>query len=187
MSVLGRSDTPVGQPTRRCAATGKPLDTGVPCVATLVRIRTQGDDGTGDSEVVRRDYAPAEWPAAWTPDRRPAEAMELIAVWRTRVPEPRSGAFRVIEDAEALDLFEQLEDAGDDTKRAIRFVLALLLVRRRLLVCTQTDPRTGAMTVKRRGTEAEPIVVEDPGLDEARITATIDELGALLGDGEGAA
>lgn len=182
MSVLGRSDTPVGQPTRRCAATGQPLETGTPCVATLVRVRTE--DGDAESEVVRRDYSPAQWPGAWEPDRRPADSIELIAVWRTRVPEPKAGSFRVIEDAEALDLFEQLDGSDDDTRRAIRFVLTLLLVRRRLLVCTKTDPRTGAMTVKRRGPEAEEIVVDDPGLDEARITATIDELGALLGDAE---
>lgn len=183
MSSIGRTESPVGQPTRKCAATGAVLETGAPCVATLIR---QASEDRETSEVVRLDYAPDQWPAAWEPARRPPAAIELVAVWRTRVPEPRKGVVRAIEDAEAMDLFEQLDGDEDPTRQAIRYVLTLLLVRRRLLVCTKTDPKTGAMSVRPRGPASdppvEPMVVPDPGLDAERLEQTIDELGALLGD-----
>jgi hypothetical protein len=53
-----------------------------------------------------------------------------------------------MDDEELLDLFESLEDANEPKKQAFRFLLALLLVRKRLL--KYEGQRPGLMLVRRR-------------------------------------
>ncbi len=194
------SGYPLGRPTRRCAITQRDLAIGEQYIATLQ------DDGPANPPR-RVDYSEDAWRNA------PATARPrgVVAFWRAHVHTPGQGAPKhTLDDATLTDLFEQTEQgisplseletpsaAGaaatadlqtPEPKRhlALRFVLALLMMRRRLLVLESTRP--GLMLVRPRGVPKPPegpalIEVIDPGVDESTIISVIAE---LEGDGDAA-
>jgi hypothetical protein len=105
-------DFEVQRTSRRCTATDLPLEPGDICYSVL---EFQGAD------VIRKDFSSA----AWT--EPPGEA---FAWWRTQIPEPTAKKVKLAPNDVLLELFDQLADnpASDD----LRYVLALLLVRRRV-------------------------------------------------------
>jgi hypothetical protein len=105
-------DFEVQRSSRRCAATDLPLEPGDVCYSVL---EFRGAD------VVRTDFSSA----AWTDP--PAEA---FAWWRTRIPEPAAKKIKLAPNDVLLDLFDQLAD--DPLHQDMRYVLTLLLVRRRV-------------------------------------------------------
>jgi hypothetical protein len=105
-------DFEVQRSTRRCAATDLPLEPGDVCYSVL---EFQGAD------VIRKDYSSA----AWTDPPR-----EAFAWWRTRIPEPVAKKIKLAPNDVLLELFDQLAD--DPMHQDMRYVLTLLLVRRRV-------------------------------------------------------
>jgi len=173
----------IGSPTRRCAATGRELGTGERFVAALV----QHPDADAFERV---DFAES----AWVEGARPASPLILYGFWRGTVAEPGSKKRLLIDDQSLLELFEQSgEDQGEGgpaekDRLAFRFVLALILLRKRLLV--QEGSRRGTMLVRQRGVPKPPegpalVEVEDPGLDEQAIARVTERLGAVLSGDEG--
>jgi hypothetical protein len=73
------------------------------------------------AEVIRKDFSSA----AWTDP--PSEA---FAWWRTRIPEPVAKKIKLAPNDVLLELFDQLAD--DPLHQDMRYVLTLLLVRRRV-------------------------------------------------------
>ena len=110
----------------------------------------------------------------------------VFAAWRSTAHEPGSKRRSLLDEGSMLELFESLDDSGDDAQRAFRFVLALVLVRRELLVRAGAVPGAGdgdegVLLVRARGEGADvpPIEVAQPALTPERIasvTARIDEL-----------
>ncbi|HLO41069.1 MAG TPA: hypothetical protein VK176_08605, partial [Phycisphaerales bacterium] len=76
---------------------------------------------------------------------------------------------------------EQLAPATDRRQLVFRYMLALALLRRRIL---RHDGVKGAcMIVKRRGpagAEAQAYEVQDPGMDEAAISEAMEELAKII-------
>lgn len=184
-----RSGYSVGSPTRTCAATGRALETGESYVAALVL------GGSGGDEFRRMDFSLASWQAGSRPTSESGRPLPVFGSWRAVVPEPGARRRMLIDDESLLDLFEQSggEPAGSapgaDDRRAFRFMLALILLRKKLLVCERTDA-DGTMHVRPRGSPkaAEGGVlatVEDPGLSEESIAGVVSQLSAVL-DGESA-
>ncbi len=195
------SSYPIGRPTRTCASTGRPLTTGEHYVAALV-------EQPGAAAPVRIDYSIEAWDAALhsTP-LVPSD--QLIAYWRGVVPDPTIKTKPVLDDDALLDLFEQT--AGEDlpatdaqaqadpsakpsaSRAAVRFVLAILLVRRRLLSQEGSAPG-GVVKLRRKGDPRPPegpplLEVTDPGLDEstlAEVLMQLEDLGAVSPAGAGA-
>ncbi len=99
--------------TRRCAASGRELAPGEVFYSVL---RRQGAD------LVRADYAADGW-------RGPGD--DCLGWWKSRMPERDAGRARLAPNDVLLELFQQL--AAVPEKQDMRFVLALLLVRRRVL------------------------------------------------------
>jgi hypothetical protein len=106
-------DFEVQRCTRRCAATDRELVPGDECYSVL---EIEGAD------VIRKDYCGEGWKGA------PETA---FGWWKSRVPEPTAKKIRLAPNDVLLGLFDQL--AVQDDKRDLRYVLALLLVRRRVL------------------------------------------------------
>jgi hypothetical protein len=104
--------------TRRCAATGRALARGESYYSTLHIER-----GT----TVRRDFAADAWSAP------PAEA---IAWWHTRAPGGAGAKGRLAPNEALLDLFAALAEEPAETE--FRYVLGLLLLRRRLVKLERT-------------------------------------------------
>lgn len=191
-----RSAYPVGSPTRACAATGRALETGEPYVAVLVLAPA----GQGTDEFQRLDFSLEAWNAGARPRTDSGRVLPVFGFWRATVPQPGARRRILIDDESLLDLFEQtgsdVSDAmaaggtgtpGADDRRAFRFMLALILLRKKLIVCERTG-RDGAMYVRPRSAPraAEGGVlakVDDPGLSEDSVAAVVGQLSAVL-DGE---
>jgi len=114
-------DFEFGKSTGRCAATGRPLAEGESYYAVLFA-RPEG--------LERLDYSEQGWPGP--PDGH-------FCFWRARVP-IREKTTRAIPISHELltSLFQRLEEADSVMKQQFRFVLALLLLRKRLLKFEQT-------------------------------------------------
>lgn len=175
MSGLSSAPYDLGRSTGVCAVTGEALTPGTEAVAVLVE-REQ------DDQLERLDYS-AE---AWDRGERPAR---LFCFWRRRIPSPNERPKPFIDDDELVALFDQLQDAEQDRQIAFRFILSLILIRKRLLrhVGSKTDAEGRAVSLlKRKGAAPDdgPIAVIDPGMDESAIASATELLGqALRGDG----
>ena len=111
-------DFEVQRCTRRCAATERELRPGEPFFSVLL------SDG---SDVVRYDYCTEAW--SGPPDGS-------IGFWKSRMPEQNSTRINWAPNDVMLDYFQRLE--VDVNKQDIRYVLALLMIRRRVLRIEET-------------------------------------------------
>jgi hypothetical protein len=106
-------DFEVQRCTRRCAATDRALEPGDVCYSVLE---------ISGADIVRKDYCPAGWSGA--PD-------SAFGWWKSQVPEPTAKKIKLAPNDVLLELFDQLADRPDQTD--LRYVLTLLLIRRRVL------------------------------------------------------
>jgi hypothetical protein len=98
----------------------------------------------------RLDFAATEWDAG----SRPASPARVFGFWRAVVSPAGTKKKQLVDDAALLDLFEQLAGASEGRKVAFRYLLALVLVRKRLLTIDGT--RAGVMLVRHKGTAPPP-------------------------------
>ena len=105
--------------TRRCAQTERELQPGDVFYSVLV---AEG------ASVVRRDY----WADVW--EGPPSGA---IGVWKSQVPDVHSKKMHWAPNDVILHYFEQL--ASEPEKADMRYVLALLMIRRRIVRLEDTE------------------------------------------------
>ncbi len=110
----------VNRCSRRCCVEERPLRDGEWYYSVVIQ---QGED------FVRRDYSSQ----AWT---EPPEG--AIGWWKGRMPEAGARKLVLAPDAVLVDLLRQMGDADD--QGPLRFLLALTLLRRRVLRLQPTDP-----------------------------------------------
>ncbi|MCA9300157.1 MAG: hypothetical protein KDA28_13885 [Phycisphaerales bacterium] len=158
----------IARPTRECAATGRPLVVGEPYVATLIEMEE-------DAALARLDYSIEAWEAGSRPEAH------VFASWKAILPEANEQRRAFISDDELLDLFEQLEGTDEERKLRFRYLLTLILIRKRRLA--QTGKETGAFFVRIRGSDAGQIFrVVDPEMDEEAIAQATEEIASILPD-----
>lgn len=114
-------DFDVQRCTRRCAKTERELEPGELVHSVLV------PDGV---ETVRRDYSAEGWEG-------PPE--NTIGYWKSRIPAANSNKVNWAPNDVMLDYFARLE--GNAEKQDVRYVLALLLMRRRVVRMEDTESR----------------------------------------------
>lgn len=162
----------IGRFTGRCAATGATLEPGTPCIAALVE---REDDPA--APLARLDFSEAGWSGS---DR----VKGVIAFWKSTVAAPDQKRRGFVDDQTLLDLFERL--GGDDRPHRVRFrfVLMLLLVRKKLLRVVGTATEAGVETwqvLPRGAAEGEqPSCVVNPRLDEEAMKEITEQLGEVL-------
>ncbi len=130
----------------------------------------------GEQELQRLDYCPECWDSSDT-SRDP-----LLGVWRTRLPQAREKKKLFVDDEVLVSFFQRLEDAEEESRVAFRFVIALVLMRKKKLAyeSSKTDDQgRDRWTMRLRGTD-ETYEVIDPQLDEQRIAEVSDQLGQIL-------
>lgn len=145
---------------------------GSPCIVALIE---REDDPS--SPLVRLDFSEAGWDS-------PERPKGVIAFWRAVVPQPNEKRRGFVDDQTLLDLFERL--GADDRPHRVRFrfVLMLLLVRKRLLRVVGTDAAGGVETwqvLPKGAVEGEPpMAVTNPKLDEAATREVTEQLSEVL-------
>ncbi len=163
--------------TNRCASTGETLVPGEMMVVVLL-------EGESEEELERLDYALK----AWEGGARPSDDRRIFATWRTQVHEPGKKQDAIISADGLLDLFEQLGEAEEPKRLAFRYVLALMLMRKRQLEYVGT--KEGKLLVMPKGAEegAEPIEVHDPQasgeLDEQALAELVEQVEQVLDPGD---
>jgi hypothetical protein len=157
-------DLKLHRPQMTCATTGRPFAPGEMFYSALVRRR---------GAVERLDMAAEVW-------QGPPE--ESIAWWRSRYPQAGAAGPTLAPPDVLLDALESLEEGGDDP---LRYMLALQLVRRRVLRIAddQADDHTLLFTCRKRDREYRVRQV-----DAAEVAADGVEarLAALLWSGDAA-
>jgi hypothetical protein len=137
-------DFEVQRSTRRCAATDRALEPGDECFSVL--------EANG-AEVVRKDFCSVAW------DGPPAGA---IGWWKARIPEVTAKKIKLAPNEVLLQLFDKLVDPPG--QEDMRYVLALLLIRRRVLrVETPLDFSTPA--AEQSNADSETLVLYCPKRD----------------------
>ncbi len=110
----------------------------------------------------------------------PSDGQAPMAVWTTRRPEATRKT-RTLDWNVAFRLFEQLADAASDRQTQLRFLLALLLWRKRVLRLVGTTPgddrEIWLFTESRSGTQYR---VLRPELDEGRLETLSQQLEQVL-------
>lgn len=109
--------------TRRCATSGRPLTAGEPYYSVLVE---------EEDEVVRHDIAAEAW-------QGPPE--DHLGWWRARLADRHSGKPRLAPGEVLLGLLDRW--ANEPGQLESRYVLSLLLIRRRMLRMEQASFAAG--------------------------------------------
>ena len=110
-----------------------------------------------------------------------AEPVEHFCFWRSRVPVREKKAKLLVDDGVLVNFFERLEDETDPLRVRFRFVLALILMRKKLLRYEGTvreDDRE-FWRMRLAGTDTERLV-ENPQMDDEQVTAVSGQLGVIL-------
>ena len=125
-----------------------------------------------DEGYERRDYA-----LDFAPPDEPAP----VATWRTRRSEPTTKKAPPFDREAIYGFFERLEDVGDPIQAQFRFVLGLLLWRKKVLKLDRStmdgDQEIWEYTTARTGVSHR---VPRPALDEERLETLSAQLESLL-------
>ena len=177
MSQFNAPAYDVEKPTGRCAFNGRTREPDESYIATLVE---EGDD------LHRLDVSDE----AWTEGKRPEH---LFCFWKAIVPEPSAKKKLFVDDEVLMNLLQRLADADQPQRLAFRFVLASILMRKKLLRYDGVDRRetenantadwwllTPKLDLSKgplgKWDDKVKIEVFDPHLDEEGIRSVTDQL-----------
>ena len=177
MSQFG-SKYHIARATGECAASGKPIEPGFPCIAVLC------DNEEGGFQ--RLDYSMERWEAGDRPDH-------LFSFWRTRVPEQGERRKVFVDDQVLMDIFERLAEDERPQRQAFRYVLGLILIRKKLMryagrrneVVDSGEADTTEREIwelRLKGSEpSDPMIdLVNPGLGDDDIIELSEQLGDVL-------
>jgi len=115
------------------------------------------------------------WPGV---DRAP-----LLAFWQTVVPHHEAKKKVFVDDAVLCELFERLKDTAEQAKLNFRFVLGLILMRKRMLTyeSSRDDGGNDIWTVRFRGKD-DRLDLLNPRLNEQQVAEVSQQLGEILNE-----
>ena len=161
----------IAKTTGQCSSCEKVLAGGEDFVATLVEA-----DADAEEQFRRCDYCCQCWEA------RGRDEGGAFCVWRSRVPQPQEKKKLFVDDSLLINFFQRLEGDEKPGRVSLRFVLALVLMRKKLLVYDGTTTRpdgTELWKMRLKGTD-ETHEVSDPKMDEEKIAEVSRHLGEIL-------
>jgi hypothetical protein len=118
---------------------------------------------------------------------------DLLASWQTVMPKPEQKKKVFVDDEVLCTLFERLAEASEPAKVGFRFVLGLILMRKRLVLYESTrhePPPPGGpegsagrdvWVVRMKGRE-DRLDLVDPKLDEKQVMEVSQQLGEILNE-----
>ena len=196
MSQFSASGYDVPRTSGQCAATQRTLEPGETYYATLVELdpdQAQDDKAANALGMARVDVSRQAWEDGYRPER-------LFSYWKTTVPQPNEKKKLFVDDTVLLNLLHRLADAEQPERLAFRYVLALILMRKRLLRFDRSERRTAEvddqsveqewwlLTPKKdpakgplgKWDDEQTIELLDPRLDEQQIEQVTRQLGEIL-------
>lgn len=151
--------------TGQCSVTGRPFEAG----ETFYSVVLETPDG-----LERRDICEQAW-------QGPPEG--TLCHFKTRMPQKDEPKKTFVDDTVLVEVFCGLADAKEPTKLRFRFVLALILLRKRLLKYERTLRQADGEYWEMRLTGSKSRHrVFNPVMEEAEIQAVSGELGVILHD-----
>jgi len=180
---MQRSAIELNRPDGVCAATGSVIEPGTAYQAVLV---DPGETGGDEPEPARRVCFTLD---AWRGGARPGAPARVLAAWRATMPEPSEKQSLPVGDLR--DVFEQLGESDAAAAVTLRYLIALVLMRKKELALERGEP--GALVLAWRedrkasaghdeaSREAALVRVTDPGMDEAALAEASAQLGELIG------
>jgi hypothetical protein len=147
----------------RCAGTDRPLVPGEEYYAALI------DTPAGFE---RRDYCCQYWQE---------HSPQVYSFWKTRMPLPNQKKKLFVDDGVLINFFERLGDEKEPLKVNFRFVLALILMRKRLLKYEDSRREDGReIWTMRFVRETQTHAVINPQLGDEQIEQVAQELSHIL-------
>ncbi len=156
----------VGRPGNRCAVCQCDLAPGDKLMAALRE--------TGEA-FERVDVCLNCWPNF--------DHADVLAFWQTAVRAAEAKPKRFVDDEVLCELFERLADVPEPAKQNFRFVLGLILMRKRLLAYESSRAEAGrdVWVVRRRG-KPDRLDLVNPHLDEQQVAEVSAQLGDILNE-----
>jgi len=126
-----------------------------------------------ENKFVRKDFCTECW------EKRGRES--VYSFWKTRcIPEEKK-VKKFVDDSVILDFFIRLQDATEPSKKNFRYVLALLLMRKKLLKFDDVKKGEGGEAlVLSYPAEGRKFEVYNPQLTEEQIRQVTEEVGQIL-------
>ncbi|HEV8608305.1 MAG TPA: hypothetical protein VGQ99_23425 [Tepidisphaeraceae bacterium] len=106
---------------------------------------------------------------------------DVVAFWQTLMPRAEQKKRVFVDDAVLCELFERLGTVTEMPKLSFRFVLGLILMRKRLVLyeSTRMDHEREIWMVRMKGRD-DMLDLLNPRLDEAQIREVSQQLGEIL-------
>ena len=153
----------VSKPLEQCSGTGNRIEAGQEYFAALV----ETDEG-----LQRRDFC-ADY---WLQDKP-----DVFCYWKTRLPDAGQKKHLFVDDQMLMAFFDRLTEETEREKINFRFVLALILMRKRRLKydCSKRQDGQDVWVLKVTG-EQRLVEIIDPGLDAEQISQLSSQLSQIL-------
>ena len=160
------SDWEVNKPLGQCFGSGRKIEHGEEYFGALV---------AAEEGLQRRDFCAEYWES---------EKPDVFCHWKTKLPEPGQKKQLFVDDQMLMTFFERLARETDQEKIDFRFVLTLILMRKRLLKYHESRTEDGKEIWRLRipgDRSAEGLVeVVNPHLDEEQIEQLSSQIGEIL-------
>ena len=153
----------INKPLGQCYGTGRKIEHGEEYFGALVEI---------DEGLQRRDFCADYWES---------EKPNVFCYWRSKLPHPDQKKQIFVDDEMLMAFFERLENETGQEKVNFRFVLALILMRKRRLKYDATRVENAKEIWRLRIVGGKEIVeVINPHLDEEQVEQLSSQIGQIL-------
>jgi hypothetical protein len=150
--------------TRRCFLTGRELTPGEKIYSVLL------DEG---GQLVRHDYGGDVWQGP---------PVGAFSFWAGRVPAPDHNKRPRIDDEMLIECFTRLEGQSDPGRVNFRYIVALLLMRRKRLKFQASQSEDGHEVLRLRDARTGALHdVVNPGLTDEEMASVQEEVLKVLG------
>ena len=153
----------INKPLGQCCGTGKTIEPGEEYFAALV----ETEEG-----LQRRDFCADYWK-----EQKP----DVFCYWKTKLPLPDEKKQIFIDDEMLMSFFGRLAEESEPEKINFRFVLTLVLMRKRRLKYDSSKSQGGKeiWRLKIAG-DKQFVEVVNPHLDEEQIEQLTSQIGQIL-------
>ena len=157
------ADWEINKPLGQCSGSGQKIEPGEEYYGALVE---------AEQGLVRRDFCGEFWER---------EKPQVYCFWKTKLAAPNEKKQLFVSDDMLVAFFERLANETEPEKVSFRFVLALVLMRKRRLKYDSTKKDNGCEVWRLRVTgEKDPVEVVNPHLNEEQIEQLTSQIGQIL-------